>query len=60
MNDLINHAKVWLTEGEMSQHDVGFKLNDVLLSALATEKAQDGYGKPVDVFKQLAIGVPTP
>ena len=57
MNDLINHAKAWLNEGEMSPHDVGFKLNDVLLSALSTEESQGGYGRPVDSFKRLAIRV---
>jgi hypothetical protein len=53
MNDLINHAMLWLTEGEMSPHEVGIKLNDILLSALATDKSQ-GYGKPNEAFKLLA------
>ena len=53
MNDLINHAKVWLSEGELSPHDVGFKLNNVLLSALARSKT-DFYGKPREAFKMLA------
>jgi hypothetical protein len=39
MNYLINNAKAWLEENDMSPHDVGFKLNDVLLSALATDRA---------------------
>jgi hypothetical protein len=52
MNDLIQHAKYWLAEGEVSPHDVGFKLNDILLSALATEKSQ-GYGKPNEAFKAM-------
>jgi hypothetical protein len=33
MNDLINHATAWLTECDLSPHDVGLKLNDILLSA---------------------------
>lgn len=55
MNDLINHAKAWLSEGELSPHDVGFKLNDVLVSAIApSEKAK--YGKPREAFQDLVNG----
>jgi hypothetical protein len=53
MNELINHATSWLTEGDISPHDVGFKLNDILLSALARSKS-DFYWKPREAFKQLA------
>ncbi len=53
MNELINHAMMWLEEGEISPHDVGFKLNDILLSALAT-KESPGYGKPNEALKLLA------
>jgi hypothetical protein len=53
INDLIIHATSWLEEGEMSPHDVGFKLNDVLLSVLGHGKA-DPYGKPNEAFKLLA------
>ena len=53
MNELINHATSWLIEGEMSPHDVGFKLNDILLSALARSKS-DFYWKPREAFKRLA------
>ena len=28
MNDLVNHAKAWLADGELSPFEVGFKLND--------------------------------
>ena len=52
MNDLIKFAKHWLAEDDLSPHDVGFKLNDILLSALATTKAQ-GYGKPNEAFKAM-------
>ena len=47
MNDLAYHAKVWLTEGELSPHDIGFKLNGIPLSALK-------YKNPREVFKSLA------
>jgi hypothetical protein len=53
MNELINHATSWLTEGDISPHDVGFKLNDILLSALARSKS-DFYWKPREAFKALA------
>ena len=52
MNDLIKFAKHWLIEAEISPHDLEFKLNDILLSALATEKAQ-GYGKPTEAFRAM-------
>jgi hypothetical protein len=53
MNDLINHATFWLADGNLLPHDLGFKLNDTLLSALATEKSR-GYEKPNEAFKLLA------
>jgi hypothetical protein len=53
MNDLINHATYWLAEDDLSPHDLGIRLNDILLSALATEKP-GGYGKPNEAFKRLA------
>lgn len=49
MNDLIFHAKVWLTEGELAPHDVGFKLNDIPMGAL-------DYAKPRERFKSLGAG----
>jgi hypothetical protein len=56
MNELVKFAKFYLELDELSPHDVGFKLNDVLLSALAPSKA-DGYGKPNEAFKALADGL---
>jgi len=56
MNDLIVHATALLVEGELSPFDVGFRLNGVLLSALAgsgTEK----YGKPREAFKAMASNI---
>ena len=53
MNELILTAEMCLAEDELSPHDVGFKLNYILLSALATEGSH-GYGKPNEAFKLLA------
>jgi hypothetical protein len=52
LNELVKFAKPWLAEGELSPHDVGFKLNDILLSALARNKT-DFYWKPREAFKSL-------
>jgi hypothetical protein len=51
INELLKFATCYLESGEISPHDVGFKLNDVLLSALASRKG--GYGKPKEAFKAL-------
>ena len=48
MNDLIYHAKVWLTEGELSPHDASFKLNEIPMGAM-------GYAKPREVMKSLRV-----
>lgn len=56
MNDLIKHATAMLVEGELSPFDVGFKLNDVLLSSLARSKT-DFYRKPREAFKDLVNGI---
>ncbi len=53
MNDMINHAKAWLAQGDISPSDAGFKLNDLLLSALAQSKSCP-YGKPREAFKRMA------
>src|SRR5258708_40161355 len=45
MNDMTKHAEYWLAEGNLSPRDVGFKLNDILLSALARSESFP-YGKP--------------
>lgn len=47
MNDLVQNATVWLTEGELSPFDVGFKLNDIPFSSLQ-------YLKPREAFKAIA------
>jgi hypothetical protein len=55
MNDLIRHATAWLAGGDQSPFDVGFRLNDIPMSALATSGS--AYGKPRDAFRALAGGV---
>lgn len=52
MNDLIAQAKALLAEGDLSPFEVGARLNNVFLSALAaggTEK----YGTPRGSFKSM-------
>lgn len=56
INELVKVAKFYLEEGESSPFDIGFKLNDNLLSAIAPSKV-DVYGKPREVFKALADGI---
>ena len=46
INDMIFHAKMWLIEEELSSFDVGFKLNEIPMSAL-------GYSNPREEFKKL-------
>ena len=53
MKELILTAEMWLTEDGLSPHEIGFNLNDILLSALSTEGSH-GYGKPKKAFKLLA------
>ena len=50
MNDLIIHAKMWLTEEDISLHDVGCKLNDIPFSSLK-------YSKPREAFEALASSI---
>jgi len=52
-NDMINHTKFWLVERELSPFDVGFKLNEMPMSAIDDGKT-DGYGIPREAFKLLA------
>jgi hypothetical protein len=52
MNELVRFATAWLSEDKTSPHEVGSRLNDVLLSALAPSKAIP-YGKPREAFKEL-------
>jgi hypothetical protein len=52
MNELILHASAWLAAGNVSPHDVGFRLNDVLLSSLAPSESEM-YGRPREAFNAL-------
>jgi hypothetical protein len=51
-NELVMSAKAQLNSGEISPHSIGFKLNDFLLSALAS-KGKRSYGKPKEAFELL-------
>ena len=53
MNDMIVHAKHWLTEGELSPFEVGIKLNQIPMSVLRGPKSER-YGIPREVFKLLS------
>ena len=55
MNELIVQATALLAEGELSPFDVGFRLNEVLLSAIAASEAEK-YGTPRGAFKAMASG----
>lgn len=52
MNELIHNAVIGLAEGNLSPFDVGFKLNDVLISSLPGPDGK-GYGRPREAFKTL-------
>lgn len=56
MNQLVEFATYGLSDGERSPFDVGFQLNDILLSAIAANKA-DKYGKPKEAFRELVQGM---
>lgn len=59
MNELIASATLWLSEGEMSPFDVGFRLNDILISSLPGPDGR-GYGNPKEAFKALLGSTPAP
>lgn len=52
MNEVIAVAQLLLADEETSPFDLGFRLNDQLLSASTTDEARD-YGKPRDAFRAL-------
>ena len=52
MNELVMAATCALQSGEISPDDLGFELNDLQLSAIAT-KEDRGYGKPNEAFRRL-------
>lgn len=49
MNDLVYHAKMWVTEGDLSPFDASSKLNEIPMSSLS-------YRNPREVFKALNAG----
>jgi hypothetical protein len=52
LNELIQQAKYCLSDGGSSPSDASVELNDLLLSAIAANKA-DKYGKPREAFQAL-------
>lgn len=43
MIDLVYHAKIWLTEGGLSPHDTGFKLNSIPMRALSYQYTREAF-----------------
>jgi hypothetical protein len=52
ISELVTLAKLWLAEDRLSPHDVGVRLNGVLLSAIARKKSEK-YGTPKEAFRSL-------
>ncbi len=52
INELILSADLVLLEDDISPHEVGFRINQMLLSALS-ETGFGGYGKPKEAFMKL-------
>lgn len=53
MNELVLAAACSLATGKVAPHDVGFYLNDLLLSAIA-KKDEQAYGRPKEAFKAMS------
>lgn len=58
IKELVFHATAMLVEDGLSPYDVGLKLKDLLLSAIAPSKSAK-YGVPREAFKALAGGIET-
>ena len=54
MNELVAYAEMLLADGDLSVPEVGVRLNDLLLSALA--RAGKKYGTPREAFTALIAG----
>ena len=52
MNELIEEAQMYLIEDDMAPHEVGFKLNGILLSMLRDADGRK-YAEPRDAFNRL-------
>lgn len=59
MNELIRYATVLLVVDELSPPEVGFRLNDFILSAIASRKSAK-YGRPREAFKDMINGSTVP
>jgi hypothetical protein len=59
INELVKFATLWLVEGDIAPHEVGFRLNDIPMSAIARSKSE-GYGKPKEAFKALGENLELP
>lgn len=55
MNELVKCAGFCMSEGELTLPEVGHRLNDTLLSALAAGGSH-GYGKPGEAFRVMVGG----
>jgi hypothetical protein len=55
MNELVRCAGFCMSDGELTLSEVGDRLNDTLLSALAAGGSH-GYGKPREAFRALMSG----
>jgi hypothetical protein len=55
MNDLIKQATYGLAQGDQSPLEIGFRLNEIPMSALASSGSP--YGMPVAAFQALVGGV---
>jgi hypothetical protein len=54
MNELVFQAVIGLVGAELTPHDVGFRLNDILISSLPGPDG-GGYGRPREAFKALLV-----
>lgn len=57
MNDMTRHAAAWLADGDIAPFDVGFRLNEIPMSALAG--GGSSYGMPRKAFRALVGSVET-
>ena len=55
MNELVRCAEVCMSDGELTLPEVGDRLKDTLLSALAAGGSHE-YGKPREAFRALVSG----
>jgi hypothetical protein len=52
ITDLVNLAKIWLVEKDLSPHDVALKLNEVPMSAISTS-VPGSHGIPRNAFQAM-------